>query len=119
MSQFKVFQAKISEKVYDYVNQVGHTKAAEVYPEYKISLNVKFRGGSRAWESWMFEHYGLVCEIEAEDLNGVFHIGNMGPEEKITRIAPMHSISVGDIIEDENGVFHMVDSVGFSQVEVA
>lgn len=115
---YKVYQLKIDRSVYDYVNEVGHSKAAEVYPEYKISMDVRFEG-SEKWESWMFNHFGLVCEIDAQDLEDVFHIGNMGPEEKIVRHDRMHSVSVGDIIEDENGVFHMVDGFGFNQVEVA
>ena len=48
-------------------------------------------------------HYSKVCEIVAEDLNEVFQIGNIGPEEKITRLDRMHSISVGDAIRVEEG----------------
>jgi len=114
---YKVYQLKIARHVYDYVNQVGHREAAEKYPEYKISMDVRFEG-SEKWEPWMFEHFGLVCEIDATNLDGVFHVGNVGPEEKIVRHDRMHSVSVGDIIEDESGIFHMVDDFGFNQVEV-
>jgi len=47
-------------------------------------------------------YYVLVATIEAEDLNAVFEIGNMGPEEKISRHDSMHSISVGDVITNED-----------------
>tara|TARA_B100002019_G_scaffold122339_1_gene105214 strand:+ start:1207 stop:1512 length:306 start_codon:yes stop_codon:yes gene_type:complete len=57
--------------------------------------------------------YHIVAEIEAADLNEVFEIGNIGPEEKITRLDRMHSISVGDIIRDDRGRCFVVDSVGF------
>ena len=42
--------------------------------------------------------YEIVCEIEAADLDEVFEIGNVGPEENIVRLDRMHSVSVGDVI---------------------
>ena len=46
--------------------------------------------------------YKLACSIEADDLNGVFRTGNIGPEEDIKRHPknPMSSVSVGDVIVD-------------------
>ena len=52
-----------------------------------------------------------VATIEAVDLNAVFEIGNIGPEDKIERLAPMHSISVGDVIIDEDEKSFSVDSM--------
>ena len=60
--------------------------------------------------------YDIVCEIEAADLDEVFEIGNIGPEEKITRIAPMHSVSVGDVIRDDRGRCFVVSSIGFTRL---
>ena len=57
-----------------------------------------------------------VATIEAVDLNAVFEIGNIGPEDKIERLAPMHSISVGDVIVDEDEKSFSVDSMGFSEI---
>jgi len=57
--------------------------------------------------------YDIVCEIEAADLDEVFEIGNIGPEEKITRLDRMHSVSVGDVIRDDRGRCFVVASVGF------
>jgi hypothetical protein len=59
-----------------------------------------------------------VCEIAASNLDQVFDIGNIGPEEKIVRLDRMHSVSVGDIIEDPTGEFHMVDDFGFNKIQV-
>jgi hypothetical protein len=114
---YKVYQLKIAKHVYDYVNEVGHAEAAVKYPEWKVSQDVRFRGSAK-WEPTMFEHFSLVCEIDASDLEEVFNIGNIGPEEKITRLDRMHSVSVGDIIQDQDGAFHMVDDFGFNQVLV-
>ena len=64
-------------------------------------------------------HYDKVCEIDAEDLNEVFEIGNIGPEDKITRLGRMHSISVGDAIRveegDELGFIYIVKPAGFER----
>ena len=57
-----------------------------------------------------------VATIEAVDLHAVFEIGNIGPEDKIERLAPMHSISVGDVIVDEDEKSFSVDPVGFSEI---
>ena len=47
----------------------------------------------------------------------MFHVGNMGPEELIERFAPMHSLSVGDIVEGTDGVKHVVADFGFKKVD--
>tara|TARA_E500000318_G_scaffold112020_1_gene133440 strand:+ start:5185 stop:5490 length:306 start_codon:yes stop_codon:yes gene_type:complete len=60
--------------------------------------------------------YDIVAEIEAADLDEVFRIGNIGPEDKIARIAPMHSVSVGDVIRDNFGRCFVVSSIGFTRL---
>ena len=59
--------------------------------------------------------YSKVAVIDAEDLEGVFTIGNIGPEYKIERIAPMHSVSVGDVVVDTNGFASVCMPMGFKQ----
>ena len=59
--------------------------------------------------------YSKVAVIEAEDLEDVFTIGNIGPEGKIERIAPMHSVSVGDVVVDKNGYASVCMPMGFKQ----
>ena len=62
--------------------------------------------------------YAPVAEINALSLNQVFDIGNIGPESKITRLAPMHSVSVGDVIVDEQGHAVYVAPFGFNSLDV-
>lgn len=62
--------------------------------------------------------YAPVAEITADSLSQVFEIGNIGPESSIKRLAPMHSISVGDVIVDEMGHAVFVAPVGFKRVDV-
>ena len=63
------------------------------------------------------QHYEHVADLDAEDLNEAFQIGNIGPEEAYTRYKPMHSVSVGDILVDENNDVHIVASFGFDKLE--
>lgn len=66
------------------------------------------------------KHHEVVCEIEAEDLDDVFRIGNIGPESSIKRIKKMRSVSVGDVIRDDRGQCFVVSGFGFAKLgEVA
>ena len=62
--------------------------------------------------------YEEVAAIEADTLDEVFEIGNIGPEEKIKRFdfQPMHSISVGDVIRDDRGRCFVVAPLGFERL---
>lgn len=66
--------------------------------------------------------YKPVAEIVTDSFDGVFEVGNLGPKtklgESIVRIAPMHSVSVGDVIKDENGVTKFVAPFGFETVSI-
>lgn len=113
--KFTVHQIQIERSVYDQVNSLGHEGAAEQFPEYRAYMDTMFRG-SKGYKPEYAEYYAPVCIIEADNLNRVFDIGNIGPEESIQRLASMHSVSVGDIIEDAKGVRFMVDSFGFKEI---
>lgn len=115
--RYTVFQFKLSRAARDAVNSLGWTDAMKQFPEVEIQLNVSFSGGSEGFSAWMSKYYEAVCNIDAATLNGVFHIGNMGPEESIERLGKMHSVSVGDVIRDNDmGTYHMVDDEGFTQL---
>jgi hypothetical protein len=61
----------------------------------------------------------IVALIDGETLDDVFTIGNIGPESKIERVEPMHSVSVGDIIQDvvDNKTF-VVAKYGFEEIDM-
>ena len=52
--------------------------------------------------------------VVADDLDHVFEVGNIGPEDRITKLDKMHSISVGDIIADADGNCSVVCDFGFT-----
>ena len=114
MKKYQVHQIQISDEIHDDVNRLGHAGAAKKYPAYAAYMAMSFHGSER-FDIRFLEHYTVVAEIDAEDLEQVFVIGNIGPEENITRIRPMHSISVGDIVELK-GQYFVVDSTGFTSL---
>jgi len=106
---YKVFQIVLEDDLVDLVNKEGwecHVKAL-AYMEAsfgKTKLGV------------MHNCYSHVGDIIADDLEHVFEVGNIGPEDRIIRHDRMRSVSVGDIVEDPNGVKHVVASVGFEEI---
>jgi len=66
----------------------------------------------------LYAHYGNVAEINCNDLNEAWVIMNRySPEdqEKITYLAPSHSLSIGDILVKDN-VEYVVGVIGFPKL---
>ena len=59
--------------------------------------------------------YVHVADLDTNDLEEAFAIGNIGPEEKYTRHLPMHSVSVNDVLE-KDGIYYRVASSGFDRL---
>ena len=124
----------------------GHSNTAKKYPLYHARMECSFDGSKRFLPE-MFEHYTQVCEVagmQERDLETVFKILNgfyfdedAGTDlvfeefvsgfkmrtflnkktKEVREVRDMHSLSVGDIIEDTvTGKFHMVDGFGFSEL---
>ena len=124
----------------------GHSETAKKYPLYHAGMETSF-DGAKGYKPEMFEHYTKVCEVagmQERDLETVFKILNgfyfdedAGTDlvfeefvsgfkmrtflnkktKEVREVRDMHSLSVGDIIEDtETGKFHMVDGFGFSEL---
>lgn len=117
--KFSIYQAQISREAIDRINDVGWDgDFGEYEMEVRIQRDVKFSGGSEGYISEMSECFELVAMCEAADLDEVFDIGNIKRDQLQMIADHMHSISVGDIIENhETGECFMVDSFGFNEVE--
>ena len=90
------------------VYQVGSEAHKNLYPDTPFSYGMgKFDPVANIHS---YEH---VANLDASDLNEAFQIGNIGPEEAYTRFKPMHSVSVGDILVDEQGTVSIVAGTGF------
>jgi len=94
-------------------DEIKRANEGEDLPKLKAWQDVSITG---KYDTGMREHYSHVATIEADTLDEVFQIGNIGPENKIKRHASMHSVSVGDVIVDEIGMPHMVVGIGFETI---
>ena len=111
--QYKLHQIHLTDAEVDQVNAEGHDSVHKQ----KLKLDMNFGDTPVvAREAMDLGYYNQVALIEADSLEGVFHVGNVGPEESITRLGRMHSVSVGDVVEDEQGVQSVVASFGFRQL---
>ena len=111
---YKVYQIHLTEAEHNQVNAEGHNAV----PKQKAKLDMSFTDNVAVLAKQAFDagYYTHVSNIEAEGLEAVFEVGNIGPESAITRLAPMHSVSVADVVETPEGVRHVVASVGFEQL---
>ena len=105
---FSVFQIVIDKDLSDLINKEGH----DCHVKSKARMEAMMDGDVRL--GIMHDCYTKVAEVVADDLNHVFEVGNIGPEDRITRLDKMHSISVGDIIADADGNCSVVCDCGFT-----
>jgi len=118
-TQFQIHQINLRD-ISDEINRLGWTDACAKYEQVQAHLDYSCSGsrnrdGENQFKAEHLRHYDHVATIEATGLENVFEIGNIGPESKITRILPMHSISVGDIVQS-GGLFWMCEPCGFVEI---
>ena len=111
---YKLYQIHLTDAEVDQVNAEGHNSV----PKQKAKLDMSFtdKVAELASDAFSKGYYTHVSNIEAEGLEAVFEVGNIGPESAITRLKPMHSVSVADVVECADGTRHVVASVGFKEL---
>ena len=111
---YKLYQIHLTDAEVDLINSKGHNAVES----HKMKLDMSFDKAPHKLAKAAMDkgYYTHVSNIEAESLEGVFEVGNIGPEANIQRLAPMHSVSVADVVEDSEGVRHVVASVGFKEL---
>ena len=111
--KFAVYQIQFTKAQYAAIN------ADEIVPafEAKNKMNIDFSGnkiGGLASDAFEAGYYTHVANIEAEDYNDCFEVGNVGPDDQIERITVrMSSLSVGDVIVAEDGTVAVIAPIGF------
>jgi len=96
-------------------------KVYQIQDQEAIFPNVSFTYGMGISKGFdpveMKGYYTHVADIAADDFNEAYQIGNIGPEPFIRRHSSMHSLSVGDILIDNNGKQVIIAPTGFDEVE--
>lgn len=114
--KFDVFQINYTDAEFEAINKLGWDLAYKTMA--RVPAKLRNEDDATIREAWKNGYYELVATIDADDLERVFHIGNMGPESAITRRANrrMASISVGDILVPEDGAPVRVAGFGFEEL---
>tara|TARA_R110001599_G_scaffold197352_1_gene394003 strand:- start:225 stop:599 length:375 start_codon:yes stop_codon:yes gene_type:complete len=106
----KVFQIVIDKHLSDLINKEGwdcHVKAKSYVEAQEGRASIALANGC----------YTHVADIVADDINHAFEVGNIGPADRVNKItSTMRSISVGDILVDDEGAW-LVMPVGFKEVD--
>jgi hypothetical protein len=114
--KYKIFQIQLTDAEVAMINANGHDSVPKQKLRLDISMSFGEPIGGLVKEALAADYYTHVGNITANDLEDVFNVGNIGPEENIQRLDRMSSLSVGDVVEDENGVRHVVASFGFEEI---
>lgn len=86
----------------------------------KVAMLIDFMDhkiGGLAGDAFERGLYTRVATLDVENWDEAFEVGNIGPEEKITRWNAMASVSVGDILIDEEGQIAVVANNGFIAIK--
>ena len=118
---FDIYQIRITDEQHAMINEIG----PESVPAYKIqrdfSFGPDFHGKEThelAAEALDKNYYTKVATFDCDDVREVFQIGNIGPEERITRHARMHSVSIGDVLVDlDTDKTWVVGRYGYDEVK--
>ena len=113
--KYQIFQINITGKDADEINAMEDPRAN--HPKFKSQTHAMFE----EWDQINYDFYTHVANIEANDLEHVFMISNRPydreeAEERTERLERMHSLSVGDIVVDGNGIAWGVEGVGFKEL---
>jgi hypothetical protein len=113
--KFAVYQIQLTSAQRNLINESGDFNAVPAFAA-KNKMNMDFSGnkiGGLASDAFDAGYYTHVANIEAEDYNDCFEVGNVGPDQNIERLGRMSSLSVGDVIVAEDGTVAVIAPMGF------
>lgn len=108
----KVYQLQLTNEEMAIVNSDGW---------YTPRIHAYFAKGSETrFRAAHFQYYNHVANVHTDDMEDAFREMNLWEDESmIERLGRCSSMSVGDILELEDGSLHRVASFGFTALENA
>jgi hypothetical protein len=105
----KVYQIQLTDAEIDAINRGEETEKSKAYFA---------RSFERTFKAEMFEHYTHVANVKTADMEMAFHEMNTWEDESmVERLGRCSSMSVGDILELEDGSKYRCASFGFTRLE--
>ena len=112
---YKLLQNQALRDNHNEINRLGWDEAIRTIPGVDTYMRVTSHG-SRKFFSDDIQQYSHVADIDASTLEDAFHFHNMQNEAQITRYAPQHSLSVGDILVNDLGALWLCENTGWTQL---
>ena len=104
----KVYQIQLTNAEADSMNRGEVTEKSQAY--FSRMFDGKFKPE-------IFEHYTHVANIASNDMEEAFELMNLWNDQtKVEKLGRCSSMSVGDIVEMENGSRYRCASFGFEEI---
>jgi hypothetical protein len=105
----KVYQIQLTDA------EVAAINRDESFPKAKAYFDRAFE---RTFKAENFQYYTHVANVKTTDMEQAFHEMNMWEDETmVERLGRCSSMSVGDILELEDGSKYRCASFGFTRLE--
>lgn len=111
---YSLYQIYLTDSEAELINTEGYDEASK--KSVKVRAHVAAKYGHAFDYAYSTGVYEKVAEINAKSLIEVFKIGNAGPWENINKLSQMHSVCVGDVIQDECGDLYAIAGHGFQKL---
>jgi hypothetical protein len=112
--KYKVFQIQLTDAEVDMVNE-GWQVRKHILKTYMFGERVV----PSATEAMELGYYDHVMTVDAKNLEDVYAVGNFMNERDLDKVevhGQFSSVSVGDVVVDENGWGFVVDMFGFEML---
>ena len=112
--KYKVLQIQLTDAEVDMINE-GVQVRKHVLKTHMFGKKVV----SNATKAMKLGYYDHVLTIDGDKLEDVFYIGNFMDDHNLDKVQvhdTFSSVSVGDIIIDQNGLAFVVDTFGFQML---
>ncbi len=114
-----IYQIVLGRTVVDEINIIrNRPEAYKAFPQYEVCDRLMM--GAEGFKATDFTHFAKVAEVATTNLEECFAIMNRWDDEderRVNRLSPLHSLSVGDIVEND-GKFFICDRFGFKEVYI-
>jgi hypothetical protein len=106
----KVYQIRLTDAEVDAINRDESFPKATAF--FSRSFDAKFKAEN-------FQYYTHVANVDSNDMEEAFRAMNLWDDTDglVKKIGPCSSMSVGDILELEDGSKYRCASFGFTQLE--
>lgn len=109
----KVYQIQLTNEEVDIVNS-GEDYTPRVKAYFDRSFEATFKAEN-------FQYYTHVANVDVDGFEQAFEAMNLWEEsslfDRVERLVPCSSMSVGDIVADHDGKLYRCASFGFTQLE--